>query len=69
MASPRDERRPPGPFTLPPIAQMTRELPPEKLAKHNSTGHEMTMRDSGMWSMQSPSKREYLSFYSWYTCY
>ncbi|KAL9056585.1 MAG: hypothetical protein Q9162_002868 [Coniocarpon cinnabarinum] len=56
MASPRDERRPPGgPFTLPPIAQMTRDMPQDKSPKHNSVPHEM-MRDSGMWSMQSPSK-------------
>ena len=57
MSSPRDERRQPGPFTLPPIAQMTRDLPQDKSPKHNSVPQEM-MRDSGMWSMQSPSKRK-----------
>lgn len=46
-----------GPFTLPSIATMTQGMGNEKSPKHSHSAGDM-MRDSGMWSMQSPSKRK-----------
>lgn len=59
MASPTEERRQQsGPFTLPSIAAMTQGMPQDKSPTKHSSGDQM--RDSGMWSMQSQSKRESL---------
>lgn len=63
MASPRDNGRASGPFTLPSIAAMTQGMGHhDKSPQGNPVKHQPDMmRDSGMWSMQSPSKREFMS--------
>lgn len=58
MASPRDGGRASGPFTLPSIAAMTQGMGHHEKSPPGKHGSDM-MRDSGMWSMQSPSKRKF----------
>ena len=53
---PKDSQRQAGPFTLPSIATMTQGIGKEDSPKQKV--HTDMMRDSGMWSMQSPSKRK-----------
>lgn len=55
MAAPRDGGRASGPFTLPSIAAMTQGMAHHEKSPPGKHGSDM-MRDSGMWSMQSPSK-------------
>ncbi|KAI9662096.1 MAG: hypothetical protein M1831_002792 [Alyxoria varia] len=55
MAAPPRDGRHSGPFQLPSIATMTQGMPQDKSPKHSQPSGDM-MRDSGMWSMQSPSK-------------